>query len=62
MSVSKGLPSGEASKSNEATTKKKETNKKAFHQVFFKLLKNRDYCNIWLFKEIRNDHKLMIDQ
>jgi hypothetical protein len=51
VSVSKGLPSGEAPKSNEATTKKKESKKEAFHQVFFKLVKNRDCCNI-RFKEI----------
>jgi hypothetical protein len=46
VSVSEGSSSGEASKSNEATTKKKESNKEAFHQAFFKLLKNRDCCNI----------------
>ena len=31
MLVSEGLLSDEASESNEATTKKKESNKKAFH-------------------------------
>jgi hypothetical protein len=31
VSVSEGLPSGEASESNEATAKKKESNNKAFH-------------------------------
>jgi hypothetical protein len=30
VSVSEGLPFGEASESNEATTKKKESNKEAF--------------------------------
>jgi hypothetical protein len=31
LPVSEGLPSGEASEANEATTEKKESNKKAFH-------------------------------
>jgi hypothetical protein len=31
MSVSEGLSSGEPSQSNEVTTKKKKSNKEAFH-------------------------------
>jgi hypothetical protein len=53
VSVSGGLPSGEASEPNEATTeKKRRVSKKPSSKSFFKLLKNCGYHNIWLFKEI----------
>jgi hypothetical protein len=52
MLVSEGLLSGEACESNEVTTKKERRITKSFPLSLFKLLKNCNGCNIWLFKEI----------